>query len=232
VDRIAVEVVFNAATAATPQQNAKGVTANTVGGEYVLDASKEQVLVLRAVPAQHAEVNLQLTNRLTDSPTFLSDPPEAHGVDAALDARFSERADSSDPMPSDGSVALPEGPSVIVAAHGVKGGRTVRFDLGLDAFGAPISGGIDLQANELTSLTFEVQAEALFTNQFGLTFAEFDAADRDRDGVISPHEVRLYDVPACKGCTDEQAAEKSADASQNALSVVLETRTDRLFVVK
>jgi hypothetical protein len=234
VDRIALSAIFSAMSAPTPRQVVKGSGGDSAQGNYLVDASKEQDLVLRAFPAEHVDLNVQLWDTVaTFSLGALTDPPAMHGVDSALAARFTESPDSDEPG-LDGEPSISDsGPTIILAAHGAKGGRTVRFDLGFQSFSPSATGGIDLQPNTLTERTFEVRVEALFTNDAGaLAFDDIDAADRDRDGQISPHELRLYEVPPCNGCTDDERENVESAASQKALSVALDNRASQLLVVK
>ena len=204
-----------------------------VHGAFTFSTATEQSLVIVAVPVGVAVVTPALSGRLIggEAPMVLSDAPASHGIDADLNARFERLADSStgsgDASPTStvlfdgGPIKLEQGPAFVLAAHGSKGDRTVRFDLSVADFESPSGATLKVAADALTPVDFTAHAEALFGREDdgAVIFDDIVAADTDGDGVVSPAELRkTFDIH-CPGCTPVQRAEGAGAARASGLSL-------------
>jgi hypothetical protein len=241
VDRFAAQVLIEVHRAAP------ALSEDSIGGEYVFSAASDQQFVIRAVPAGPVAAVVSFFPRtLDDSPLAFADPPVEHGVDAALDARFGQAADTDDPSGAplgygdldagteDETFAPPFfGPTVVIAAHAEKGDRIVTFDFSLAASPSEhIGRPFQVQANALVSFDVTARAEVFFTSDTGaLVFDDIAEADRDQDGHVSPAELRRLRVPPCPDCTPgaESALVKKALDDNDELAMKLIARAANIF---
>jgi hypothetical protein len=190
IERVTIFVMLTAIEAnATRGEPAEGL--------YLWKAEERTELILRAVGAGPRTVHVELQGE--GQFAIEGAPPSFYtnmDVDPALEGRFRLPPDGLEGVERDVGPTTPH-VGVIVAGRAEKGGRVIALDLSLSGRHSQVRQDIEVRADTITSMEFDVRVERLFvvdpeTEATG--FEEIADADRDGDGKVTGGELRELTV--------------------------------------